>query len=302
MVSFEEKPSAEGGLINGGFFVLEPTVLERIEGDDTVWEKEPMESLAADAQLAAWVHRGFWQPMDTLSDKQYLNSLWESGDAPWKLWEGYTACDRWLGLGTLPRLRRPACGDDGGFGDAARLERLHREPMAECQRERRYPLRAKVCEACKLVQLDYDVAPQELFGNYVYFSSYSDDWLAHAKAYCEMARKRFALGALEPRGRTGQQRRLPAEEFPGHGHCRCWASILRHRGAAAEKIGVPTLIEFFGRELAPGLGASKDRGADLIIANNVLAHVPRLNDFVAGIALLLFPTAASPSSSRIFSS
>jgi glucose-1-phosphate cytidylyltransferase len=88
VVSFEEKPSAEGGLINGGFFVLQPSVLELIEGLDTVWEKEPMEDLAADGQLAAWVHRGFWQPMDTLRDKQHLNSLWETGSAPWKLWEG----------------------------------------------------------------------------------------------------------------------------------------------------------------------------------------------------------------------
>ena len=75
VVSFEEKPPAEGGLINGGFFVLEPSVLELIDGTHTVWEKEPMESLAADGQLAAWVHRGFWQPMDTLRDKQHLNSL-----------------------------------------------------------------------------------------------------------------------------------------------------------------------------------------------------------------------------------
>jgi glucose-1-phosphate cytidylyltransferase len=88
VISFEEKPSAEGGLINGGFFILDPNVLELIEGNDTVWEKEPMESLAADSQLAAWVHRGFWQPMDTLRDKHYLNSLWESGAAPWKLWQG----------------------------------------------------------------------------------------------------------------------------------------------------------------------------------------------------------------------
>jgi glucose-1-phosphate cytidylyltransferase len=88
VISFEEKPSAEGGLINGGFFVLEPSVLELIDGLDTVWEKDPMETLAAEGQLAAWVHRGFWQPMDTLRDKQHLNSLWESGTAPWKLWEG----------------------------------------------------------------------------------------------------------------------------------------------------------------------------------------------------------------------
>ena len=88
VVSFEEKPTAEGGLINGGFFILDPSVLELIDGHDTVWEKEPMETLAAEGQLAAWVHRGFWQPMDTLRDKQHLNSLWESGAAPWKLWEG----------------------------------------------------------------------------------------------------------------------------------------------------------------------------------------------------------------------
>jgi glucose-1-phosphate cytidylyltransferase len=87
-MSFEEKPQAEGGLINGGFFVLEPSVLELIEGTQTVWEREPMESLAASGQLSAWVHRGFWQPMDTLRDKQHLTALWEAGSAPWKRWQG----------------------------------------------------------------------------------------------------------------------------------------------------------------------------------------------------------------------
>jgi glucose-1-phosphate cytidylyltransferase len=86
--SFAEKPHAEGGLINGGFFVLDPSVLELIDGAQTVWEKEPMEYLAANGQLSAWVHRGFWQPMDTLRDKQHLNALWDSGAAPWKLWQG----------------------------------------------------------------------------------------------------------------------------------------------------------------------------------------------------------------------
>jgi glucose-1-phosphate cytidylyltransferase len=87
VASFEEKPNAEGGLINGGFFVLQPGVLESIEGHGTVWENEPLQSLAGEGQLAAWVHRGFWQPMDTLREKQHLNSLWDSGAAPWKLWE-----------------------------------------------------------------------------------------------------------------------------------------------------------------------------------------------------------------------
>jgi len=88
VVSFEEKPQSEGGLINGGFFVLDPTVLELIAGDDVVWEKGPMESLAARGQLSAWIHRDFWQPMDTLRDKQALTALWESGAAPWKRWPG----------------------------------------------------------------------------------------------------------------------------------------------------------------------------------------------------------------------
>jgi len=87
VASFEEKPQSDGGLINGGFFVLEPAVLDLIAGDDTVWEKEPMERLCAAGQLGAWIHRGFWQPMDTLRDKLTLNALWESGAAPWKVWD-----------------------------------------------------------------------------------------------------------------------------------------------------------------------------------------------------------------------
>ena len=88
VVSFEEKPQTESGLINGGFFVLEPAVLDLIGAPSVVWENEPMENLAANGQLGAWIHRGFWQPMDTLRDKQLLNGLWDSGAAPWKLWEG----------------------------------------------------------------------------------------------------------------------------------------------------------------------------------------------------------------------
>ncbi|MEA3106304.1 MAG: glucose-phosphate cytidylyltransferase [Gammaproteobacteria bacterium] len=86
-ISFEEKPQTEAGLINGGFFVLEPSVLDLIDDFSTSWEQKPMEDLAATGQLAGWIHRGFWHPMDTLRDKQHLNALWESGAAPWKLWE-----------------------------------------------------------------------------------------------------------------------------------------------------------------------------------------------------------------------
>lgn len=86
VTAFQEKPQGDGGWINGGFFVLEPRVLDYIAGDSTIWEREPMERLAAEGQMKAFKHEGFWQPMDTLRDKQKLEELWESGQAPWKVW------------------------------------------------------------------------------------------------------------------------------------------------------------------------------------------------------------------------
>jgi glucose-1-phosphate cytidylyltransferase len=86
VAAFQEKPQGDGAWINGGFFVLQPSVLETIAGDATIWEREPMERLAAQGQMMAFKHEGFWQPMDTLRDKQRLEELWESGKAPWKVW------------------------------------------------------------------------------------------------------------------------------------------------------------------------------------------------------------------------
>jgi glucose-1-phosphate cytidylyltransferase len=83
---FEEKPVGDGGMINGGFFVLSPRVIDYIEGDLTHWEGEPLERLAREGQLSAFAHHGFWQPMDTLRDKTHLEELWNSGKAPWKVW------------------------------------------------------------------------------------------------------------------------------------------------------------------------------------------------------------------------
>jgi glucose-1-phosphate cytidylyltransferase len=85
--SFQEKPQGDGGWINGGFFVLNPKVIDLVDGDQSVWEREPLEQLAADQNLNAWFHRGFWQPMDTLRDKTHLEELWASGRAPWKVWK-----------------------------------------------------------------------------------------------------------------------------------------------------------------------------------------------------------------------
>ncbi|HBB35052.1 MAG TPA: glucose-1-phosphate cytidylyltransferase [Cyanobacteria bacterium UBA9273] len=88
IVEFSEKPQTKEGWINGAFFVLEPQVFDYIDGDDTQWEKAPLERLAQDGQLMAYRHDSFWQCMDTLRDKRLLESLWETGKAPWKMWEG----------------------------------------------------------------------------------------------------------------------------------------------------------------------------------------------------------------------
>jgi len=86
IIAFKEKPKGDGGMINGGFFVLSPKVIDLIANDQTIWEGEPLERLVESNQLKAYKHEGFWQPMDTLRDKTHLDELWQSGKAPWKVW------------------------------------------------------------------------------------------------------------------------------------------------------------------------------------------------------------------------
>lgn len=87
VTEFAEKPAGDGLWINGGFFVLSPRVMDYIDGDDTIWERGPMERLSAEGQMSAFVHDGFWHAMDTMRDKAHLEQLWASGEAPWKVWE-----------------------------------------------------------------------------------------------------------------------------------------------------------------------------------------------------------------------
>ncbi len=87
VTSFQEKPKGDGGMINGGFFALSPKVIDLLRDDATVWEQEPLEMLATSGEMAAYEHHGFWQPMDTLRDKNYLDQLWSTNSAPWKVWE-----------------------------------------------------------------------------------------------------------------------------------------------------------------------------------------------------------------------
>jgi SAM-dependent methyltransferase len=151
-----------------------------------------------------------------------------------------------------------------------------------------YPLRADVCERCWLVQLESYVAPEEIFTEYAYFSSYSDSWLRHAREYTEMMVDRLGLGSdslvVELASNDGYllQHFLPAG-VPVLG-----IEPARNVAQAAIERGVPTMTRFFGEELAAELVAG-GRRANLVIANNVLAQVPDLNSFVAGIRLLLAP-------------
>jgi len=87
VIKFQEKPNGDGGWINGGYFVLEPSVIDLIDRDDCIWEQEPLNTLASKGQLSAYFHDGFWQPMDTLRDRQKLEELWASAQAPWKVWQ-----------------------------------------------------------------------------------------------------------------------------------------------------------------------------------------------------------------------
>jgi SAM-dependent methyltransferase len=154
--------------------------------------------------------------------------------------------------------------------------------------EPRYPLTVRVCAECLLVQADQVVAPDVLFSDYAYFSSYAATWVEHAKRFAEMARARFALGpdslVIEVASNDGYLLRHFAEAgVPVLG-----IDPAANVAVVAEKAGVPTRVDFFGKVLAETL-AGEGRRADLLVGNNVLAHVPDLNDFVAGLATVLAP-------------
>lgn len=151
-----------------------------------------------------------------------------------------------------------------------------------------YPLHAFVCDACLLVQLDEFESPQQIFGDYAYFSSYSSSWLAHAKAYTDLMQSRFGLGAgslvVELASNDGYLLQYFREKGVPVLGVEPAANVAR---VAVEK-GIPSLVKFFGVETAREMSAAGQQ-ADLLLGNNVLAHVPDLNDFVAGMKILLKP-------------
>jgi SAM-dependent methyltransferase len=158
--------------------------------------------------------------------------------------------------------------------------------------ERFYPLHVRLCEQCLLVQLPEIVAPEEIFIDYAYFSSYSTSWVEHAREYVEMIIPRLDLGRDDLVVELASNDGYLLQHFVGTGVPMLGIDPAANVAQAAEARGVPTMVEFFGRELAARL-RREDRSASLIIGNNVLAQVPDLNDFVRGVSLLLSPTGTA---------
>jgi len=154
--------------------------------------------------------------------------------------------------------------------------------------ERFYPLHAWVCEKCFLVQLEEFETPEQIFSDYAYFSSYSDSWLAHARAYTHAMKQRLGLGPASFVVEIASNDGYLLQYFVEQGVPVLGIEPAANVAAVAERKGVPTLVKFFGTKTAVDLAAA-GRKADLILGNNVLAHVPDLNDFVRGMSLLLKP-------------
>ena len=192
---------------------------------------------------------------------------------------------------TVPTCRLCAAPLTRTFLDlgAMPLANAFLRPEQLAQPEPRYPLHARICERCLLVQIDAVVGREEIFADYAYFSSYSSSWVEHARRFAEGAVPRFGLNekslVLEIASNDGYLlKHFLALGIPGRG-----IEPARNVAAAAEAAGVPTEVCFLGRDTGTALRA-RGLAADLLVANNVLAHVPDLHDFAAGLAALLKPT------------
>jgi len=152
-----------------------------------------------------------------------------------------------------------------------------------------YPLHAYVCRSCFLVQLQVFQSPEQIFSDYAYFSSYSDSWLAHANAYAGQMTQRFGLGPASQVVEIASNDGYLLQYFKSRGIPVLGIEPAANVAAAAAAKGISTVVKFFGTQSAAELAAAS-RHADLLIGNNVLAHVPDLNDFVAGLGLLLKPS------------
>ena len=171
---------------------------------------------------------------------------------------------------------------------ASPLANSYLTPEKLDEEEPKYPLRVMVCADCFLVQLPEVASPGEIFSDYAYFSSYSDTWLAHCERYAEAMTERLALGPESLVVEVASNDGYLLQFFQRRGVPVLGIEPAANVAAAAEEAGIPTRVEFFGTDSAGRL-AAEGRRADLLVGNNVLAHVPDINDFVAGLALALSP-------------
>ena len=168
------------------------------------------------------------------------------------------------------------------------LANSYLEPAALDRPEPAFPLVARLCETCCLVQVDHSVTADAIFSDYAYFSSYSPAWVAHAFAYADMMRRRFALDASAKIVEIASNDGYLLQHFQRMGMPVLGVEPAANVAAAAEAKGIPTEVAFFGAATAARL-RDEGHGADVMAANNVLAHVPDLNDFLAGFKILLKP-------------
>jgi 2-polyprenyl-3-methyl-5-hydroxy-6-metoxy-1,4-benzoquinol methylase len=168
------------------------------------------------------------------------------------------------------------------------LANSYLKPVQRTQMEPFYPLRVHVCARCFLVQLEEYESPDKIFSDYAYFSSYSDSWLRHAEGYADRVVKRFGLNHESQVVEIASNDGYLLQYFVARGVPVLGIEPAANVARAAVEKGIPTVVKFFGEEYARQLVAERNQ-ADLIIGNNVLAHVPRLNDFVSGLRILLKP-------------
>jgi SAM-dependent methyltransferase len=168
------------------------------------------------------------------------------------------------------------------------LANSYGKPGSSAEAERKYPLHARLCETCLLVQVDLVVPPEDLFSDYAYFSSYSDSWLAHCRDYAAKMIQRFHLNDASKVVEIASNDGYLLQYFRQAGIPVLGVDPAANVAAVAKERGVPTEVAFFGAETARRLAARGD-AADLLAAKNVMAHVPDINDFVAGLAILMKP-------------
>lgn len=172
---------------------------------------------------------------------------------------------------------------------ATPLANAYVEPAGADVPDQLYPLHARLCTSCFLVQVDDVVPPDEIFGDYAYFSSYSDSWVEHARRFAVAATARLALDATSLVMELASNDGYLLRHFAGLGVPTLGVEPAKNVAVVAQDAGIETVVDFFGSSLAEALVAD-GRRADLVVANNVVAHVPDLNDFVTGIARVLAPT------------